>query len=591
MSESEQANLTHHALLVAWGLYAQAIGLVEGLEAVELDQKTISHRPQTKLIEFLVAILGGLEHLKDISLSAHPLDQDAEVARAWGQAAWADHSGVSRTLHSLTQTQVQQVIEVLHRVSQPFIDKEVMLALGSGRLHLDGDLSPRPVSDTATTYPGADFGLMSDHLGQGYQAEVVSLRSPTYGRLGLSVAHRSGSTVSNTQAEALVVAAEQRIGRRPMRRTDLLAQRIAGLGSQRTDLDQKVAHAQQQLTDAQAELAAVQQAHAAAEQVVESMQEAYAQLKRLEQPHSRLAQAKQHRDVYARRQLRRLATVEQAQRRLDRQQAHRTALEAHLAGLGQRLAQFEADNATNLAPIDAMFRLDAGFGTADNVALLIEMGYEVYTKPFGNWLLSRLKAKAADRTDWQRVGKNAEMIAWAEVVLDDFPYPLDLALERFWTGGSEPQLAGLLHFGRDKVTTDLTGWFGSYNARQTIEALNREGKQVFEVHHLKVRAGAALLLQEHFTLFAANFVRFASVWLAEHCPHLPDGWQDSTQPQVKQQVKVAAQTSAYVSWYGQNCLLRFTDHSVFASRSLNVVRVWAFQPVLPMAKSCVFSPI
>lgn len=591
MSESEQAKLTHHAMLVVWGLYAQAIGLVAGLEAVVLDQKTVSHRPQTKLIEFLVAILGGLAHLKDLSLSAHPLDQDTAVARVWGQPAWADHSGVSRTLHRLTQTQAQQVSEVLHRVSQPFIDKEVTLALGSGRLELDGDLSPREVSATATTYPGAAFGLMSDQVGQGYQAEVVSLRSPTYGRLGLSVAHRSGNTVSNTQAHALVVAAEQRIGRRPRRRTDWLVQRIAGLGGPRAAREQTVAQAQQKLSEAQAALAAVEQAHAEAQQKVEGLQNAYAHLMRLERPHSRLAKAKAQRDVYARRQVRRLAVVEQAQRQLDRQQAHLAELEAHLAGLEQRLTQFEADNATNWAPIEVVFRLDAGFGTADNVALLIEMGCEVYTKPFGSWLLPRLKAKAAERTDWQRVGKNAEMLACAALPLDDFPYPLDLALERFWTGGSEPPVAGLLHFGRDPVTADLTGWFAMYNARQTIEALHREGKQVFEVRHLKVRAAPALLLQEHFTLFAANFVRFASVWLAEYCPHLPDGWQDSTQPQIKQQVKVAAQTSAYITWYGQDCLVRFTDHSVFAGRSLNVVRVWAFQPVLPVAKSYLFSPI
>ena len=48
--------------------------------------------------------------------------------------------------------------------------------------------------------------------------------------------------------------------------------------------------------------------------------------------------------------------------------------------LRQRLEQLEHDNAENTQPAAACFRLDAGFGTYENVALLVEMGYEVYVK-------------------------------------------------------------------------------------------------------------------------------------------------------------------------------------------------------------------
>ncbi len=68
--------LTQHAMLVIWGLYARQIGLVKAIEQVKLKQKTRTHRPQKKVLEFLVAILAGLPYLKDISRSAHPLDQD-----------------------------------------------------------------------------------------------------------------------------------------------------------------------------------------------------------------------------------------------------------------------------------------------------------------------------------------------------------------------------------------------------------------------------------------------------------------------------------------------------------------------------------
>ena len=95
MSPYQEATLTHHALLLAWGQFAQCIELIAKLEAVALSQKPVDHSPQRKVLEFFVGILGGLAHLKDLSYAAHPLDQDQAVARAWGQTGWADHSGVS----------------------------------------------------------------------------------------------------------------------------------------------------------------------------------------------------------------------------------------------------------------------------------------------------------------------------------------------------------------------------------------------------------------------------------------------------------------------------------------------------------------
>ena len=60
-----------------------------------------------------MAILGGLEHLQDISLSAHPLDMDQAVAEAWGQPGWADYSGVSRTLNWLSWSETRMSTQVL----------------------------------------------------------------------------------------------------------------------------------------------------------------------------------------------------------------------------------------------------------------------------------------------------------------------------------------------------------------------------------------------------------------------------------------------------------------------------------------------
>jgi hypothetical protein len=119
MSRNEIDSLTHHAMLVAWGQFAQSIGLVEAIESLPLHQKGIRHRPQTKILEFFVAILAGLEHLKDLSRSAHPIDQDQAVATAWHQPAWADYSGVSRSLAALTQEESEQIAAVLDACSGP----------------------------------------------------------------------------------------------------------------------------------------------------------------------------------------------------------------------------------------------------------------------------------------------------------------------------------------------------------------------------------------------------------------------------------------------------------------------------------------
>ncbi len=125
MSHNEAECLTHHAMLVAWGQFAQSIGLVEGIESLAFHQKGVVHQPSTKILEFFVAILAGLEHLKDLSRSAHPIDQDQAVATAWAQPTWADYSGVSRTLAALTQEEAEQVVAVLDKITQPILATEV----------------------------------------------------------------------------------------------------------------------------------------------------------------------------------------------------------------------------------------------------------------------------------------------------------------------------------------------------------------------------------------------------------------------------------------------------------------------------------
>jgi len=587
MSENIQTNTqeTDHAMLVVWGQFAHCLGIPQAFAEVPMYQKTVIHTPQNKVLEFLVANLAGVSYAKDISKATQPLDQDQAVAKAWGVSGWADCSGVSRTMHSLTQAQGEQYSAIVDCAIQPWIEQEVQLALNQGSLELDGDLSPRPVSNGSKTYPGAEYGYMSDCLQLGYQAAMVSMRSPTYGRLGLSVTHHSGNTVSITQAEGLAVEAERSLGRCPMRRTDLLAQRIQNMEPEQKKRQANVAEAEKKLVKTQAAWSEVQTQQGELARKLADLDTDYRKRNCPERPNSQLAQVRHRVEVWRLRLERCDLTVQQTKDRLVKQQTRLADWESQNTHLCLRLKHFQAENDANHNPISAIFRLDAGFGNSENLALLIEMGYEIYSKPYGNWLSGTLAKMSATRSsDWEKVGKNAEMIAWKNLQLEDFPYPLDLGYERFWQGTdqSQPKLAysGVIHFGARDVTADLPGWFHDYNARQTIEAANKESKQVFEVHHIKVRSRPAMRLQEHFALFAANFVRIAAVWLANQCQQVPDGWKESTHPAVKEQVKVGAHAFARIEWFGSDCLLRFAQRSVYAGRSLLVRRHVAIQLTL-----------
>jgi hypothetical protein len=100
------------------------------------------------------------------------------------------------------------------------------MRLSGKRLQIDADLTGLPVSDTSRTCPNAAYGFMDGEIRLGYQAGVISMISPTYGRIWLSATHHPGNTVSITQAETLVLEAERRIRQRPKRRTELLCKRI-----------------------------------------------------------------------------------------------------------------------------------------------------------------------------------------------------------------------------------------------------------------------------------------------------------------------------------------------------------------------------
>jgi hypothetical protein len=582
---------TAHAMLVPWGLFARRIGLVQALEQVPISQRTRTHSPQSKLLEFLVAHLSGCAYLQDISHGPHPLDQDQVVAEAWGQPAWADYSGVSRTLHACDQQTVDAVRDAIAQVSRPFIDQEVLLALRKhGVLIYDGDLTGRPVSSTCTTYEGAAFGWMDDGVRLGYQAALVSMISPTYGRLWLSVRPHPGDTVSCHQAQDMVRSAESTTGVRPLRRTELLAERIR---QKQEDLQ----NAQQQLHGRRVRC---QEARQRMRQTSDDWRYWLAEVARIverdgstqqtKRPYSQLTKARKKIAVFWRRLHRRGAEIQRARRAITCQEKKVEAIYTELTLLKRRYARFVEENRQNRAPVRVIFRLDGGFGTGENVAWLIEMGYDVYSKAYSNQVTRALRRRVTADTAWTRVGDNAEMTVWKNLKLQFCPYPLDVGLEHFYTGQTD-RFATLLHYGSQNAAADLATWFDFYNGRQTIEAGIKEGKGVFEMHHLKVRSAAGIAIQEEFAVLAANLVRWASVWLQEQ-PSPPKAPFDRQPVSIKQMVRIAANTSALVFRQPEgNLLLKFDELSSFAGLELWIGQGRTFQLPLPLFRNEVFGPI
>jgi hypothetical protein len=572
----QEIGLSNHAMLIAWGQFAGQIGLIETMMQVKMKQKTRVHRPQKKVLEFLVAILAGYAYLKDISRSAHPLDQDEVVANAWKQESWADYSGVSRTLQTISEAEANGFIEGLEAVSDQFMQTEIMSSLQeNGRLVYDGDLTGRPVSSTSQSYPEVAFGRMGDRIELGYQAAVVSLESPTFGRLWLSNRLHPGSTVSVTEAQEMVRQAEQRTGLRPRRRLELVQIRLQKVNQQLQVAQTKEKESQVFLAQLEAEIAGLPAHIQEAQEQVAQLQQHFVQKGKPERPYSQLAKARRRLAMFQKRLRLRQQALPVAQKRVQLRTRQREAALADWLTLEQHAAQLETDNLANTQPIAATFRLDAGFSSNDNLCWLIEMGYDVLTKPRATSLADKLLALVTAETTWQPVGRNACMTTWSSLHLPDlFDYPLDMALLRYQQGNKQAY-ASLLYFGSSPLWLQSHRWFHDYNARQSIEAGIKEGKNVFQMHHLKVRSFQALRLQEHFAAFAANFVRWADLWLAQQQPsptHFPHS--------IKQLVQVASHTSALVYRHGGMWLLMFTRHSCYAGLILQFGNC-SFQLPLP----------
>jgi hypothetical protein len=585
----DESNLTQHAMLIVWGHFGRTIGLLDQLAKVPIAQKKVLRAPQEKITEFLIGLLSGMEYLTDLSEGPAPLTKDAEVSAAWKLHTMADASGVSRTLRACNEETVQGLAEVLDAVSQPFIDRAVSdVRQRNEALLLDADLTGRPVSSTSQTFPDAAFGYMDGEVRLGYQLAQICLDTSLFGRQWLSAQHHPGNIVSAGCLLSLVQEAERRLGCHPRRRTELVAQRLSAC-------EQEIAEWQQQITRqeeraiAQAERALrLAERIGAAESQVEALQTAPASSRQVG-PYSQLNRLKRQIIGWRGQMDRAHVQVTQAKATAAR---HRECQQERLAErirLQERYERLCHENARQWNPPRCCLRMDAGFATGENLTAVIELGYEVDTKSPNDALVQALRQRVAPDQEWTRVGKNAEMIGWSNYESNTCPYPLTVGLERFHT----PQ--GVRHAvlirsqeGNETACPDLPAWFHDYNARQTIEAGNKEEKTTFKVQHLMSRSPAGIQIQAMLTVFVANFVRWAGEWIrprVEQSSRRFDGVLSSP----KRLVRVAANSPAAVERSDGRLLVRFSALSSFEGVVIRLSGVAGLQLPLPLFTNDHFS--
>ena len=436
---------TEHALLIAYGRFAQQVGLLEALEQVPFKMKTVEHSPEDKTAELLAHILAGGMHVNELAKSAHPLVMDQPVAEAWGQETFASASGVSDLLRSVSPDTVDVLKTKLRSVLHPY-RRRILRDLTASYLIVDLDLTGLVVSDQATTYEGADFGYMGElcKVGRGYQFARAQLAGST-DALVLGGFLHPGRTVEAHCLKELVRLIEAELGR-PRRRVELLENRL-------TEIERRLAEIEAELT-------------------------------------------------------RREAGGAPLRRRVRHLEHEREKLQAQIKPLRTRRDELAAENAANPSPRRIVLRLDGGFGDAARLAWLYEQGYDFVARAHNYRVAERLRLEAGlswQKVSKNGFIAESGQTSLGECV---YPMRL-FACRQWWGDKRPERWSALVvspTLEAKDWPTRRVGVF--YNGRQIIEAGTKEGKGIFASRHLPTRHQAGIAFYQELVLLAQNLVRW-----------------------------------------------------------------------------------
>ncbi|MEO6321636.1 MAG: hypothetical protein ABIO73_13845 [Polaromonas sp.] len=134
-----------HVPLAALGYALRRAEVLQPLAEMELPIKTISHTPADKLMEGLVLMLAGGRATSQANLLLRP---NLGLARAWGQAQFAEQSTLSDTFDALSDQDVEVLRTAFGAITQTW-SQVCRHDFRRGGLILDGDLTGLPASRRA----------------------------------------------------------------------------------------------------------------------------------------------------------------------------------------------------------------------------------------------------------------------------------------------------------------------------------------------------------------------------------------------------------------------------------------------------------
>jgi len=450
MQRYELANFDDFSItgfLVPTGHYAQKIGLIDLFkEHLKIKMKTVHHTPVEKIIELFVSMIAGCPDIKTVNNRLVP---DKLAAAAWCQKQFADQSRVSEVLHRITPENLIQLEKIFQTL---FNEQSLARRHPPGEwLIVDVDMTGLPVSPGSKTYEKAAFGFMQKEKGKGYK-----LTCPyTGGEFGevFGGLFDPGSAHCASKLTDLLLLIEKRVGSPP-----------SSVVKYKTRI-------QPLLTKAK---------------ILED------RARRREE------------EAFRARKFQRRSILERRSKRL----RIRAELLREKASQALKTSQSFDTLRQHNSRRALLVRGDAGFGSIEDIMFLSELGYDFLLKGYSPHT-ARVLAKDVAENEWIRFNPIVSVAELGIIKLPGSPYPVRVVLGRTKT----PRVQGFQYF--HLVTTvperikNTPGLVKLYNARQTIEAFIKTGKNVLNLKHFRVRNFYGIQFTLVLGLLAHNFMSWA----------------------------------------------------------------------------------
>ena len=220
---SPQSYYSPRASLVALGLKLQKLKLFRPIEKhVKIKQKVLKYPPTTKLYQLFVAILAGMESLVELN---KVLRADPALQQAFGLEGCAEQSTIQATLDKCDQTNLDQLEQAWSEIYRQF-GQAPQHNFQEQLLVLDSDFTANPCGYQAEQASKGYFGKLHHHFGR----QIGRLIATQYEEIVVERLY-GGNVQLNVSFQALVLAAEKRLGLDQAKRERTVLRADSGAGS------------------------------------------------------------------------------------------------------------------------------------------------------------------------------------------------------------------------------------------------------------------------------------------------------------------------------------------------------------------------